>query len=131
MSPNSNFLRFSFSRKHISYLLQRLGERVVDGLTSMWAVSQGIKCSLHTTFIKPFDFAFPTTFSFRGPLRDFWRSETRFLLPSICRYWPFSCLHFVLPSTNILVTVLKISYSPSFLSQESFYCFNIILVGIW
>lgn len=35
MSPNSNFLRFSYSRKQISYLLQRLGEGVVDGFTSI------------------------------------------------------------------------------------------------
>ena len=130
MSPNSNFLRFSFSRKHISYLLQTLGEGVVDGLTSMWAVSQGIKCSLYTTFIKPLILPSPQLFP-SEVLRAFWSSETRFLLPSICRYWPFSCLHFVLPSTNISVTVLKISCSPCFLSQESFYCFNIILAGIW
>lgn len=100
------------------------------GSPALWAVSQGIKCSLHTTFIKPFNFVSPTAFP-SEVLRAFWSSVTCFLLPSICRYWPFSCLQFVLPSPNILVTVLKISCSPCFLNQASFYCFNIILVGIW
>ena len=37
------------------------------GSPALWAVSQGTKCSLYTTFIKPFNFVSPTAFSFRGP----------------------------------------------------------------
>ena len=102
--PKSKLSRFSFSRKQSSSLLQGLREGVVDRLTCI--ASQGMKCCLYKTFIKPFSFISTPTFP-SVVLPAFWSSVTCFLLPPICRRLPFCSFHFALPYTNILVTFKK------------------------
>lgn len=96
MSPNPNFHRFDFSRKQTSCLLQELREEWLTIVPTLWAILQGMKCSLSNL---PFNFISTPAFLLQRYL-----VSSRVLLSASCGppsassyFLAFSTLFFHMP----------------------------------